>query len=71
MITDNWQKIFDSFLPHRAELARLILEAHNIAAVVLNKQDSSYHLFGKCELYVHKDNASLAKEIVETELPKD
>ncbi|MFN8355435.1 MAG: DUF2007 domain-containing protein [Spirosomataceae bacterium] len=57
-------------MPHRAELARILLTDRGIDAVVLNKKDSSY-LFGKCELYVHNDNITLAKAILDAELPQD
>lgn len=67
MVLDNWTKVFDTFFSHRAELVREHLEQQNIAAVVINKQDSSY-LFGKCELYVSVEDSIIAKTIITNEI---
>lgn len=67
MSLNGWEKVFESFLPPRVHLAQVVLQEHDIQAVVLNKQDSSYH-FGKCELYVAQTDAILARVILDTEL---
>ena len=64
---NNWKKIYESTSPIRAQLAKAYLvEEHQIEAVVLNKQDSSY-LFGFCEVYVQMQDAVLAKFLLENE----
>lgn len=66
----HWQKILETLLPHRAELARVILTERGIETVVMSKRDSSY-LLGKLEVYVHENNFEIAQSILYTELPND
>ena len=57
----DWKKIYESTSPIKAQLAKAYLvEEHQIEAVILNKQDSSY-LFGLCEVHVPMQDAVLAK----------
>ncbi|MFN4145801.1 MAG: putative signal transducing protein [Runella sp.] len=67
MALNNWEKIFETSFPHRAEIVQDYLEQQGISVVVVNKQDSSYH-FGKCELYVSIQDAIIAKTIVANEI---
>ena len=67
MIPSNWEKVFETSFQHRAEIAREYLEQQGISAVIINKQDSSYH-FRKCELYVPVKDAIIAKTIVVNEI---
>ncbi len=48
---DNWTVAYSTSKPWQAEIAKQILEDNGIAAVIINKQDSSY-LFGEAEVYV-------------------
>lgn len=54
----------------KAELTRFLLENHGINAVVLSKKDSSY-LLGVFEVYVPKEEATLAQEILNKENATD
>ena len=63
---DNWVKIFSTDQPYQAEIARQVLEDNGIHAVVLNKKDSSYLVFGETELYVDQDNVIRAKQLIKT-----
>ena len=63
---DNWVKIFSTDQPYQAEIARQILEDNDIPAVVLNKKDSSYLVFGETEVYVDQDNVIRAKQLIKT-----
>lgn len=64
---NDWKKIYESTSPIKAQLAKAFLvDEHNIDAVIMNKQDSSY-LFGLCEVHVPLQNAVLAKFLVENE----
>lgn len=67
MVLDNWQKIFDTSFAHQAEIVQGYLEQQDIAAVIINKQDSSYH-FGRYELYVPLKDAIIAKTIIVNEI---
>ncbi|PWK28501.1 putative signal transducing protein [Arcicella aurantiaca] len=64
---NDWKKIYESTSPIKAQLAKaFLIDEHNIDAVIMNKQDSSY-LFGLCEVHVPLQNAVLAKFLVENE----
>jgi hypothetical protein len=67
MVFDNWEKIFETSFQHRSEIVRDYLEQQGFSAVIINKQDSSYH-FGKYELYVPVKDAIIAKTIVVNEI---
>ena len=48
-------KILSTDNPNKAEITKQMLEENNITVVMLNKQDSSYLMFGFVELYVNKE----------------
>lgn len=48
----SWVKVFSSVQPYRAELVKQLLEQHGLMAVLLNRQDSMYRLWGEAEVYV-------------------
>lgn len=60
----GWVKIKIYTNPIGAEIVRQMLEENSIPAVLMNKQDSSYH-FGKLELYVQDQNKDMALELIE------
>ncbi len=62
---EGWTCIFTSAYIHEIELLRGILEDHQIKAIVVNKQDSSY-LFGEIELYVSVEDAFNAIQIIKS-----
>lgn len=67
-MNENWESIYTTPLPHRAELAKALLTEHDIPAVVVNRQSSSYPtLGGKSEVHVLVKDAILAKVILENE----
>ena len=59
----HWIKLFVTPNPIRAEITKQMLEEHEVPAVVINKQDSSYR-FGQIEVYVHESQESLARELL-------
>ncbi|TNF23980.1 MAG: DUF2007 domain-containing protein [Bacteroidetes bacterium] len=59
----GWVKLL-STTGHQAELKRALLQAQDVNAVIINKQDSSY-LFGEAELYVPQDEVIRAKRILD------
>jgi hypothetical protein len=61
---DTWVNIFSTSKAYQAEVAKDILFDEGIASVIINKQDTNY-LFGEVELYVERDDAILAKHILE------
>lgn len=68
-MTEHWETVYTTPLPHRAELAKALLLEHEIPAVVVNSQSSSYPSigWGKSEVHVLVKDAILAKVILENE----
>ena len=68
-MNEPWESIYTTPLPHRAELAKALLLEHDIPAVVVNRQSSSYPTigWGKSEVHVPANHAILAKVILENE----
>ena len=60
-------KVLSTDNPNKAAIVKQMLEENNIKVVLLNKQDSSYLMFGLVELYVQDDQLekteNLLKEI--------
>ena len=57
-------KILSTDNPNKAEITKQMLEEHNINVVLLNKQDSSYLMFGLIELYVKKEHVKDAIDLL-------
>lgn len=68
-MTENWEAVYATPLPHRAELAKALLLENDIPAVVVNRQSSSYPSIGlgKSEVHVPVVHATEAKAILENE----
>lgn len=64
---ENWEKVLNTPLPYRAELAKALLAEHDIEAVVVNKKSSSYPPFGSVDVYVPTEHAIIAKLILDNE----
>lgn len=58
-------KIYSSNNPNQAIITKQMLEENGINVVILNKQDSSYLMFGSIELYVHEKEIIQAKKLLE------
>ena len=60
-------KLLSTDNPNKAEITKQMLEENNINVVLLNKQDSSYMMFGTIELFVsenqEEDATAILKEI--------
>ena len=59
----GWIKVRTYTQALEAEIVKQMLEEHEIAAVLINKQDSSY-LFGKIELYVNEADEAIANVLI-------
>ena len=66
----HWVKIFTTVNPVQAEISKQMLEEHDVVAVIINKQDSSYR-FGQVELYVHESDAVFARGLITEMEPGD
>jgi len=62
---ESWVKAFQSGQMIQAELARETLDQNGIPAVIVNKQDSSYPIFGMCEVHVPVSDLAQAQTILE------
>ena len=61
----GWELIYTSTLPHQVEIVLEVLKDQDIEAVKLDKRDSSYTMLGEIEVYTKKEDAILAKIIIE------
>ena len=57
---NNWIKVYTTENPYTAEIIKQSLIEQDIPAVVLNKQDSSYKVFGTLQVMVHPDHVDAA-----------
>ncbi|MEJ5054415.1 hypothetical protein [Sphingobacterium sp. MYb382] len=65
----NWLKVATYTDALIGELNKQLLEEQGIAAVLINKQDSSF-IVGRIELFVHQDNESAALALLTAEETK-
>ena len=57
-------KVLSTDNPNKAAIVKQMLEENNIKVVLLNKQDSSYLMFGLVELYVQKDQLEKTEDLL-------
>ncbi|MGN6178679.1 MAG: putative signal transducing protein [Mucilaginibacter sp.] len=60
----NWVRVYKSTNYYESEIVKQMLKQHAVEAVLLNKQDSSYHSFGNVEVYVHQEDFHDAIELL-------
>jgi len=61
---DSWEIVFSTKQQYKVELVKAILEENAVTSVVVNKQDSSYLVFGEIEIYTPKHYANKAKLLI-------
>lgn len=59
-----WKKILTRTSYAEANIIRGVLEDNHVPVQVLNKQDSSYPMFGYIEIYVPEHLAETAKQLL-------
>jgi hypothetical protein len=64
---EHWTKVFGSKEMIQAEIAREKLDQNGIAAVILNKQDSLYPIFGMFEVHVPAKDLTAAQTLLTDE----
>ena len=57
-------KILSTDNPNKAAITKQMLEENNIKVVLLNKQDSSYLMFGLVELYVQEKQVEKSENLL-------
>jgi hypothetical protein len=61
---EGWKLVYSTGDNYRGDLARELLEENGIHAVVLNRKDSSYTVFGDIEVYVTDEDEEQANRIL-------
>lgn len=61
----SWQKIFTTHNYAEASIIQGMLKENQIPVQVLNKQDSSYPMFGDMQIYVPEQFAEMAKQLID------
>ena len=57
-------KILSTDNPNKAAIIKQMLEENNVKVVLLNKQDSSYLMFGLVELYVQENQLEKSENLL-------
>ncbi|REG84678.1 putative signal transducing protein [Algoriphagus antarcticus] len=65
---ENWNKVFETPMQVRAEIVKGVLEEHQIQAVILNKKETVYQIFGYYEVHVQRENMILANNLIQNEI---
>jgi len=66
-MAEQWIKAFQSDQIIRAEIVRETLEQNGIGAVIIDKKDSSYPVFGVYEVHVLATDLPKAETIITNE----
>lgn len=61
---NQWQKVFSTLVYPEAAIIKGMLEENQIPVQLLNKQDSSYPMFGDIQLFVPGQYAITAQELI-------
>ncbi len=70
-MNEKWVKVYSSSFLAQAEIYKAMLIENDVDAVVVNKLDSAYLVFGQAEIYVQPDNEERAKQLIEQEIKSD
>jgi hypothetical protein len=60
----DWVKVFSSTDRFRVQFFRSLLIDHGIQAVLLDQQDTFYTSIGEVHLYVERDDAMKARNLI-------
>lgn len=64
----TWQKVYETDNAIRAEMVKDILITKNIQALIINKKDSSYNVFGHFEVVVQNEDVLASIKIISDEI---
>ncbi|TDQ17494.1 putative signal transducing protein [Algoriphagus boseongensis] len=65
---DNWIKVFEDQNQIRAEIVKGVLEEKGIPAVVMNKKETVYKLYGTYEVLVPHEKTLDAMQLIQNEI---
>jgi hypothetical protein len=63
---NNWVKVYTTENPVTAEIIKQGLIENDIAAVIMNKKDSSYQTFGIIEVLVNQKDFDTAEAYIKS-----
>jgi len=63
---NNWVKVYTTENPVTAEIIKQGLIENDIAAVIMNKKDSSYQTFGIIEVLVNRKDVDQAESYIKS-----
>ncbi len=64
----DWRSVFATEKEHRAKIVKSVLMENQIMAVVVNKSNSMYKMFGKYEVHVAPEHLLKALKITEDDI---
>ncbi len=64
----EWQKVYESDSPIRAEIVKGVLEEKGIISIIMNKKESVYKIHGNYELMVSSSDTMQAINIIKNEI---
>ena len=64
----KWSKVYESKKPYRTEMVKDILEQKGIKAIILDRKDSAYDIFGQLEVHVKAEEVLTALKIIEDDI---
>jgi hypothetical protein len=62
---ENWVKVFEDGMQVRAEIVCGILQENEIQAVVLNKKETVYQIFGTHQVLVKREDVLQATKLIQ------
>lgn len=65
---EKWIRVFEDQNQIRAEIVKGVLEEKGISAVVMNKKETVYQVFGTYEVLVPNEQALLAMQLIQNEI---
>jgi len=61
----SWEKVFSTRVFAEASIIEGVLAENDVPVQLLNKQDSSYPMFGDIQLYVPHDMVAFARLLID------
>ncbi len=68
MPMNNWVKVFAAKEEYKAAMVSDILTDNGMQAVIVNKKDSAYSIFGQYEVHVAPEYVVSALRIIENDI---
>jgi predicted glycosyltransferase len=65
---DQWIRVFEDQNQIRAEIVKGVLEEKGIPAIVMNKKETVYKLYGTYEVLVPNEKALEAMQLIQNEI---